>query len=67
LGGGSGLKLEEIKKIQAQHYYSIKFCKVVRIHDCDVFVETPFNFGQCFARVFMEALEFFDEENLVHW
>jgi hypothetical protein len=67
LGGGNGLKVEEIKVFQAQQYYSSKFCKVFRIHGREVFVETPFNFGQCFARVFMEGTEFFDEENLVHW
>lgn len=54
-------KWKKSKVFQAQHYYSNKFGKVVRIHGREVFVKTPFNFGQCFAMVFMEGTEFFDE------
>lgn len=55
LGEGNGLKVEEIKVFQPRHYYSSNFCKVVRIHGCEVFVEMPFNSRQCLARVFMKG------------
>ncbi len=61
LGEGNGLKVEEIKVFLAWHYYSNNFCKVVRIHGCEVVVEMPFHSRQCLARVFMEGMEFFDK------
>ncbi len=58
-------KWKKSKVLQAQHYYSNKFGKVVRIHGREVFVKTPFNYGQCFAMVFMEGKEFYPSKILV--